>query len=163
MLKLSCIFSILFPRFWIIFTIITLNYFSSRLPISSSFVWSGGILPCSFICCVFLCLLILLKLLCLGSPFHRLHVHSSCCVCFLSPVGNVCSVVCVGFLVEGTGACVLWMRLNLVFLVGRTVSSGVFWGVCELIMILCSLSSSGWGCVPVLLVVWHRVSNTVIC
>ena len=56
-----------------------------------------------------------------------------------------------------------WMRLDLVFLVGRTVSGGVFLGVYELIMILGSLSANGWGCVPVLLVVWHRVSNTVAC
>ena len=40
------------------------------------------------------------------------------------------------------------------------MSSGVFRGVCELIMILGSFSASGWGCVPVLLVVWHRVSST---
>ena len=32
-----------------------------------------------------------------------------------------------------------WMRLDLVFLVGRTTSDVVFWGVCELIMILGSL------------------------
>ena len=56
-----------------------------------------------------------------------------------------------------------WMRLDLVFLVGRTASGGVFWGVCELIMILCSLSANGQGCVPVLLVVWRRVSSTVAC
>ena len=56
-----------------------------------------------------------------------------------------------------------WMSLGLVFLVGRTMSSGVFWGVCDLIMILGSLSDNGWGCVPVLLVVWHRVSSTVAC
>ena len=37
---------------------------------------------------------------------------------------------------------------------GRVASGGVFWGVCELIMILGSLSASGWGCVPVLLLVW---------
>ena len=42
-------------------------------------------------------------------------------------------------------------------------SCGVFWGVCDLIMILGSLSANGWGCVPVLLVVWHRVSSTVAC
>ena len=48
-----------------------------------------------------------------------------------------------------------WRRLDLVFLVGRTVSSCMFWGVCEIIMILGSLSANGWGCVPVLLVVWH--------
>ena len=56
-----------------------------------------------------------------------------------------------------------WMRLDLVFLAGRTASDGVFWGVCELIMILGSLSANGCGCVPVLLVVWHRVSSTVAC
>ena len=46
-----------------------------------------------------------------------------------------------------------WVRLDLVFLVGMTMHSGVFWGVCELIMILGSLSANEWGCVPVLLVV----------
>ena len=56
-----------------------------------------------------------------------------------------------------------WMRLGLFFLVGRTTSGGVFWGVCDLIMVLGSLSANGWGCVPVLLVVWHRVSSTVAC
>ena len=56
-----------------------------------------------------------------------------------------------------------WMRLDLALLVGRTESCGVFWGVCDLIMILGSLCALGWGCVPVLLVVWHRVSSTVAC
>ena len=56
-----------------------------------------------------------------------------------------------------------WMSLDLVFLVGRSAPSGVFWGVCDLTMILGSLSASGCGCVPVLLVVWHRVSSTVAC
>ena len=57
---------------------------------------------------------------------------------------------------------VFWcMRLDLVFLVGRTMSGGVFCGVCDLIMILGCLPANGWGCVTVLLVVWHRVSSTV--
>ena len=56
-----------------------------------------------------------------------------------------------------------WMRLDLVFLVGRTASSDVFSGVCDLIMILGSLSANGWVCLPVLLVVWHGVSSTVAC
>ena len=56
-----------------------------------------------------------------------------------------------------------WMRLDLVFLVGTTASCGVFWGVCELSIILLNLSANGWGCVPVLLVVWHGVSSTVAC
>ena len=78
-------------------------------------------------------------------------------------MGKVGSVGYVGFLVEGTGALFWLMRLCLVFLLGRTVSGGVFWGVSDLIMILGSLSVSGWGCLPVLLVVWHRVSSTVTC
>ena len=49
------------------------------------------------------------------------------------------------------------------FLVGRSASGGVFWGVCDLSMILGSLPANGWGCVLVVLVVWHRVSSTVAC
>jgi len=77
LLTISCIFSILvsrlficnsilFSRFWIVFIIIILNSFSGRLPISSSFVWFDGHLSCSFTCCIFLCLFILFRLLCLG-------------------------------------------------------------------------------------------------
>ena len=56
---------------------------------------------------MFLCLVVLLNLLCLESPFSRLQVHSSHCFWCLPTVGKVGSVACVGFLVEGTGACVL--------------------------------------------------------
>ena len=56
-----------------------------------------------------------------------------------------------------------WMRPDLVFLVGRTTSGGVLWHVCELHMILGSLSANGWCCVLVLLAVWHGVSNTGGC
>ena len=56
-----------------------------------------------------------------------------------------------------------WVGLDLVFLVGRASSGGVFWGVCELIMILGSLSANGWDCVPVLLVVRHGASSTEAC
>ena len=56
-----------------------------------------------------------------------------------------------------------WMRLDLVFLVGRTTSIGVFWGVCELSTILGSLSANRWGHVTVLLLVWHGVSSTGAC
>ena len=56
-----------------------------------------------------------------------------------------------------------WMRLDLVFLVGMTESGGVFWGICELIMILGSLFAIGWGSVPVLQVVWRRVSSIGAC
>ena len=46
-----------------------------------------------------------------------------------------------------------WVGLDLVFLVGRAASSGMFWVVCELSMTLGSLSANGWVCVPVLLVI----------
>ena len=39
----------------------------------------------------------------------------------------------------------------------------MFLDVCEFIMILGSLSANGWGCVPVFLAVWCRVSSTVAC
>ena len=59
---------------------------------------------------------------------------------------------------------VFWcVGLDLVLLVGRATSGGVFWGVCELSMTLGSLSANGWGCVPVLLVVWHGASSTGGC
>ena len=85
LLNLSCIFSVLvsrlficnsnlFSRFWIIFTIIIWNSLSGRFPISSSFVWFGGHLSCSFTCWVFLCLFILFILLCLRWPFCILAV-----------------------------------------------------------------------------------------
>ena len=85
LLNLSCIFSILvsrlficnsilFSRFWIIFTMIIWNSLSGRYPIISSFVWFGGHLSCSFTCWVFLCLFIFFILLCLQWPFCILAV-----------------------------------------------------------------------------------------
>ena len=56
-----------------------------------------------------------------------------------------------------------WVRLDLVFLVSRAVSGGVFWGVSELSMIIGRLPANGWGCVLVLLVVWHGASSTAAC
>ena len=56
-----------------------------------------------------------------------------------------------------------WVGLDLVFLVGRAASDGVFWGVCDLIMILGNISANGWGCILVLLVVWHGASRTGVC
>ena len=78
-------------------------------------------------------------------------------------MGKVGSVGCVGFLLEGLVSVFWWMWLDLVFLVVRTESGFVFWGVCELIMILGSLSANGCVCVPILLVVWHRVSSPGAC
>jgi len=68
LLNLSCIFSVLVSRLFIcdsilfsrlIFTIIIRNSLWGRFPISSSFVWFGGHLSCSFTCWIFLCLFIL--------------------------------------------------------------------------------------------------------
>ena len=70
-------------------------------------------------------------------------------------MGKVGSVACVGFLMEGTGACVLVGGFGSCLSGGRATSGGVLWGVCERSMILGSLSANGWGCAPVLLVVWH--------
>ena len=86
LLNIFCIFSILvsrlfiynsilFLRFWIIFTIIIRNSFSGRFPISSSFIWFGGHLSCSFTWWVFLCLFILFILLSLGWSFCCLAVY----------------------------------------------------------------------------------------
>ena len=77
LLNLSCIFSILvsrlfiydsilISRFWIIFTIIVQNSLSGRFPISSSFVWFGRHLSCSFPSWIFLCLFVLFILVSLG-------------------------------------------------------------------------------------------------
>ena len=45
----------------------------------------------------------------------------------------------------------------------RVTSGGVFWGVCELSMILGSLVAIGCGFVLVLLVVWHGASSAGDC
>jgi len=75
LLNISCIFLtcafLLFLTAWIIFTIITLNSFSHRVPFSSSFIWSYGSLPYSFTGNIFHCCFILSNLLCLWSPFFR--------------------------------------------------------------------------------------------
>ena len=55
----SYIFSILFSRFLIIFTIIVLNSFSGSLPISSLFTRTSVFLVCSFSCIIFLCLFVI--------------------------------------------------------------------------------------------------------
>ena len=50
-----------------------------------------------------------------------------------------------------------WVELDLVSLVGRAVSNGVFNGGYELRVTLGSLSALGWGCVVTLLVVWPEM------
>lgn len=71
------------------------EFFSGRFPISSSFVWSYGFLPCYFICCIVFCLLILFDLLYLGYPFCKIQGRSSsyCVESALSGWGWV-SILC---------------------------------------------------------------------
>ena len=78
-------------------------------------------------------------------------------------MGKVGSLGCLGIVVEGLVLVFWWMKLDLVFLVDRTTFGVVFWGVCEFIMILGILFANGWGCVPVLLVVWFGAYSTVAC
>ena len=78
-------------------------------------------------------------------------------------MAKVGSVGCVGFLVEGTSARVL------VDEAGSCLSGGqvhVWWCVLGCVWPYYDFRqplSNGWGCVPVLLVVWHRVSSTGAC
>ena len=77
---------ILFPRFLIIFTIITMNSFSIGCPSSLHLVVLTGfyLVPSS---ATFLCCLILSDFLCLWSLFHRLCDSSSSCFGGLTPGG----------------------------------------------------------------------------
>ena len=136
--------SILFSRSWIILRIITMNSFSGRLPISSSFIWSYGFLPCSFICNIFFCHLILSDLLCLWSPFCRLQGHSSSCFqCICPLIGEGVTGACVGFFLGGSGVCAVVGGAESCALMGWTMSDGVLGVVCELSMTLGSLSVDG--------------------
>lgn len=56
-----------------------------------------------------------------------------------------------------------WLELNLIPLVGRAMSGGVFGGIYELSTNLSSLFADGWCCVPVLVVVWPEASITGSC
>ena len=76
----SCIFSLLFLTFWIIFAFIIPTSFSDSLPISSSFIWPCVSLSCSFVQYFSVFLLLLFKNLLLKPPLPRLHsqILSSC-------------------------------------------------------------------------------------
>ena len=78
-------------------------------------------------------------------------------------MGVVDSVAFVGFLVEGTAACVLVGGAGYCLSGGQVrvwwCVLGCLWPYYDFRQPLCY----GWGCVPVLLFVWHRVSSTVAC
>ena len=69
------------------FTIIIVNSFSGRLPISISFNCFSGVLSCSFIWYIALCLFILSFFLWMWFSFHRLQDCSSSCFCCLPSGG----------------------------------------------------------------------------
>ena len=92
---------------------------------------------------MFLCLLILFNLLCLGSPFHRLQVHSYRLFWCLPPVAKVALVGCVGFLVEGTSAYVLVDEAGSCLSGGQDHVQLCVWGVCGVMIILGSISAVG--------------------
>lgn len=108
-----------------------LNYFPCSLPIPSSFCCSE-VFPCSFVCNIFLCSLVLSNFLCFCPSFHRLQDHSSSCFLCLSPGGwvwfrGLCVLLSVRdlCLLSGGWSCVF------VVLMGMAISSVSFemaWG-----------------------------------
>ena len=109
---------------------------------------------------------ILLNLLCLGFFFffpHGLQGHSFSYLWNLPSVFGDGQVSCEGFLVEWTGPVFWWVELDILSLKGSATSSGVFCGVSGLCMALGSLSSYRKCYVPVLLMVWHKVSGIGAC
>ena len=113
---------ILFSRFWIIFTIIIIqNSLSGRFPVSSSFVWFGGRLSCSFYLLAIPLSLHLVILLYLGWPILAVCgvlfiVEFSLLWSFLT-VDGVVQVACQGFLVRE--ACVGVLVGGAVFLLSE--------------------------------------------
>ena len=164
LLNISCIFlvytSILFLRSWIIFTIITLNSFLGRLPVSTSLSFSSGVLSCSFVCTIFLCRLILPNFLWLWFLLCRLQGCSSSCFCCL-PLGGWgwSNRLLQAPWWEGLFPAHWWVELGLVPLMGRAMSRGLFRGGCALWTSLGRLSADGWVYVPTLFVVWPEASQ----
>ena len=153
-------------RFWIIFTIIILDAFSGRLPISSSFIWFSGFLSCSFTCWIFLCHFNLFRLLCLGWPFSMLEVCGFSLLWRFLTLDGVGLVSCQGFLDRETCICVL-VELSLFSLecnevMSFEVSMGWLWLwaacilmlramflCCRRISMLWNLLALGWNSVSV--------------
>ena len=76
-----------FLRCWIVFTLITLNSFSVRVPISISLRCFSLVLSCSFVWDILSCHLILSAFMSLLFPFHQLQGYSYYCFCCL-PTGG---------------------------------------------------------------------------
>ena len=116
-----------FLRSCIIFTIITLNSFSSGLPISLSVSFSSGVISWSFIWNIFLCCHILFTFLWLQSLFCRL----LSCIVFLASKSALWRMRLFKRLVQASWWEWLepahwWMQVDLVLLMSRVMLRHVF-------------------------------------
>ena len=155
LLNLSCIFSvlvsrlficdsILFSRFWIIFTIIIQNSLSGRFPISSSFFGLVGIYPVPLPAgyssvtssCLYYCVWG-------GLSVFWQFVEFSLLWSFLA-VSGVLWVVCQGFLVR----VFWWVELDFFSLKCNEVSSNELWNINRFGVTLGSLYIEAQGYVP---------------
>ena len=138
---LAWIFTV-FLRCWIIFTIITLNSFSQRLPISTSFSCFSGVLSCPFIYDITFWFFTLINFL-------------LCRFCFSHcGMGFFLLLLSLLWWRRLRGLCKLpdvrdwWEKLGLV-LVGKTLLSKA----------LIRLSAGGWGCTLSLTDVWPEATH----
>ena len=92
-----------FLRSRIIFTIIPLNYFSGRLPVSNSLSCSSGVLSCAFLWDIFLTVPSSLTFCECG--FCSIGCRTAVLVSAVCPLGEAGLEVCAGFLVRGPGSC----------------------------------------------------------
>ena len=165
MLNIFCIFSIcasslficasiLFPIFWITFTIINLNSFQvdGLFPLHLFGLLGFYHIPSAavyfpvFSFCLIYCVLALL---------------SSSLWC-LPSMGRFGTVPSENFPLEGSHACVLVERAGS-YLSEDQCHIQCFGGIYGLVMALGSLSANGQGCVPVLLKVWCEPSSNGAC
>ena len=161
LLNVSYIFSILFTRFWIIFTIITLNFFQvdCLFPLPCLVWWVFYLASSSAV--YFSVFSFFLTYCVLGLLFTGCNIIVPIVFCVCSQWVRLIQWVVQASWWRRLVPVFWWMRLDLVFLLGRTVFAGVFWG--ELSLILGSLSAKGLLCIPVFLVVWHVLSSTLAC
>ena len=147
LISICCIFSIfasiLFWRPWIIFTIIILNTFAGRLPISTSFSCFPGILSCPFIWDIIFAF----------SPWLTF-----CNMVFVLAAVRLCCLLLLSALwwMRLRSLCKLpdgrdwWLEKLCLALVGRALFSQA----------LIQLSADMWGCTPSLVVVWPEATQT---
>ena len=138
---------------WVILTIITANYFSGRLPISSSF----SCFCVFFFLILFLCVkhISLLSHFCLN--FSVCDLLSKGCRIIVPLVSGVCLLLDEIFS-RGLFSLPIWRDWFLPTCGWSwVISRGVFRSGCEFRSSLNSHYADLWGCVSILLVVWPEV------